>query len=151
MAELKKLSTRIINKHATAEVWNRSNFIPLQGELIIYDPGYDSTDGKTYRRERLKIGDGQHLVQELPFVTDLKVNVGQTTNTITVVTSVSDPSYTSAEYVAPSMSHNVNDDILTVTFDAGKYTPASFKAGSNTSELITYITDVDTQVEIPVD
>ena len=38
MAEPKKVKTRIINKHATAAVWDsKPNFIPLQAELIIYD------------------------------------------------------------------------------------------------------------------
>lgn len=70
MAEPKKISTRIINKHATAAVWNNTNFTPLQGEIVVYDPGYDSTDGKTYSYERMKIGDGSHTIQELPFITE---------------------------------------------------------------------------------
>ena len=70
MAEPKKISTRIINKHATAAVWNNTNFTPLQGEIVVYDPGYDSTDEKTYSYERMKIGDGSHTIQELPFITE---------------------------------------------------------------------------------
>lgn len=74
MAGLKKLSTRIINKHATAAVWNtKTNFIPLQAEIIVYDPGYDSTDGITYDYSRHKIGDGTHNVTELPFSDAIEV------------------------------------------------------------------------------
>ena len=69
MAEQKHISTRIINKHATAAVWNtKTNFTPLQAETIVYDPGYDSSDGVTYEYPRYKIGDGTHNVTELPFV-----------------------------------------------------------------------------------
>ena len=58
----KILNTRIINKHDTEAHWSlATNFIPKQGELIVYD--VDSTH--TY--ERFKIGDGVTLVSELPF------------------------------------------------------------------------------------
>ena len=44
-------------KHDTSENWSKAvNFIPLDGEMIIY------TDLK-----RFKIGDGQTLVNDLPF------------------------------------------------------------------------------------
>lgn len=63
MAEPKNIKTRIINKHATAAVWDtKTSFVPLQAELIIYDK--DST----YNYERYKIGDGSTPVTQLPFV-----------------------------------------------------------------------------------
>ena len=107
MAGLKKLTTRIINKHATAAVWNNTNFKPLQGEIIIYDPGYDSKDDKTYSRERMKIGDGSHTVQELPFANEQEVSVTETAETATVAVSVGTPTYTSSQYVAPSMTQTL--------------------------------------------
>lgn len=61
MAE-KNITTRIIHKHDTEENWNKAtNFIPKQGEIIIYD--IDST----YSYERFKIGDGITVVSSLPF------------------------------------------------------------------------------------
>lgn len=58
----KTLKTRIIHKHDTEAHWNLAeNFIPKQGELIVYD----IDDTHTY--ERFKIGDGQTLVSALPF------------------------------------------------------------------------------------
>ena len=57
----KNFNTRIINKHDTEENWSKANFIPKQGELIIYDK--DST----HDIERFKIGDGTTTVNELPF------------------------------------------------------------------------------------
>ena len=62
MAE-KNIKTRIIHKHDTEENWNKAtNFIPRQGEIIVYD--VDATH--TY--ERFKIGDGVSNVNTLPFV-----------------------------------------------------------------------------------
>ena len=61
MAE-KIMKTRIIHKHDTEENWNKAtNFIPRQGEIIVYD--VDATH--TY--ERFKIGDGVTNVNSLPF------------------------------------------------------------------------------------
>lgn len=63
MAEPKKVKTRIINKHATAAVWDsKPNFIPLQAELIIYDKDAQ------YAYERYKIGDGSTPITQLPFL-----------------------------------------------------------------------------------
>ena len=68
MAE-KRLNTRIIHKHETEADWLlATNFIPLQGEIIIYD--IDST----HNYERVKVGDGKTLVSALPFVDANKVD-----------------------------------------------------------------------------
>lgn len=64
MAE-KRLIGRTIQKHDLEVNWLKAtNFIPLQGEIIIYDK--DSN----YNYERIKIGDGSTLVSALPFVDD---------------------------------------------------------------------------------
>ena len=53
---------RIIHKHETEANWNKAiNFVPQQGELIIYDID------ENYDYERFKIGDGQTNVINLPF------------------------------------------------------------------------------------
>ena len=64
MAE-KKIIGRAIQKHDTETNWLKAtNFIPMQGEIIVYDK--DSN----YNYERIKIGDGSTLVSALPFVDD---------------------------------------------------------------------------------
>lgn len=64
MAE-KKINARIIHKHDTEENWNKAtNFVPKKGEMIVYD--IDSN----HNYERIKIGDGEHIPNDLPFVTD---------------------------------------------------------------------------------
>lgn len=66
MAEPKKIKTRIINKHATAAVWEatQDKFTPLEGELIVYDKD------DTYSAPRLKIGTGSKNVNELNFISE---------------------------------------------------------------------------------
>ena len=64
MAE-KRLTGRLVNKHDTAANWAKATtFVPMAGELIVYD--IDSA----HNYERLKVGDGQTLVNSLPFVDD---------------------------------------------------------------------------------
>lgn len=74
----KTLQTRIISKHDTKARWDAARgFIPLKGEIIIYDD-----------LASLKIGDGTTYVQDLPFVDDaikdqLLQHVGDTTVHVT--------------------------------------------------------------------
>lgn len=59
-------NARITAKHDTTENWNRAlSFIPLQGEIIVYDD-YSVVDGK--KVPAIKIGDGLAYVVDLPFV-----------------------------------------------------------------------------------
>lgn len=59
----KTLKTRIQHKRGTANDWSQAtNFIPLDGELIIYN----EKDGTS---PKFKVGDGVTLVGNLPFVT----------------------------------------------------------------------------------
>ena len=65
MAYSKEFFSRIIHKHDTEENWNTAsvnkNFIPLKGEIIVYDKD------ATHNYERIKIGDGETKVSNLPF------------------------------------------------------------------------------------
>ena len=87
----KTITSRVINKHDLEVNWEKAtNFIPKQGEIIVYDretlanglimPGA-VTDGsgnsllnsgrtEPYTYERFKIGDGIKLVSDLPFFDD---------------------------------------------------------------------------------
>ena len=65
MAIKKFIDSRIINKHDIEANWNSNpNFIPSQGEIILYDID------ESYNFERFKIGDGITNVNDLPFFTD---------------------------------------------------------------------------------
>ena len=79
-----QIKTRIIHKHDTEANWNlATNFIPKQGEIIVYDK--DST----YNYERFKIGDGLTIVSSLPFANDaLKAEIQTLLNDKASVSSV---------------------------------------------------------------
>lgn len=60
----KIFNSRMVQKHDTEANWLLSNFIPMKGELAVYDID------DTYNYERFKIGDGKTVVSSLPFITD---------------------------------------------------------------------------------
>ena len=72
------MKERIQIKHDIAANWAKAkNFIPLPGELIIYDGVLE--DGIYIEQPRLKIGDGVHKLAELPFI-EINSKVEPTTN-----------------------------------------------------------------------
>lgn len=65
----KNLKARIVNKHDISENWLKATgFIPKQGEIIVYDVD----DEHSY--ERMKIGDGVHNINELPFAVSVMLD-----------------------------------------------------------------------------
>lgn len=61
------MKERITIKHDVEANWNKAvNFVPLPGELIIYDGVIEN--GQYIQKPRFKVGDGVHKVSELPFV-----------------------------------------------------------------------------------
>ena len=59
------MKARICQLHKTESEWNKlSDFVPLQGELIIFDPD------RQHRYARIKIGDGKSKLQSLSFLID---------------------------------------------------------------------------------
>lgn len=71
----KMFNTRIIHKHDIEANWNKAvNFIPMQGEIIVYDID------ETYNYERVKIGDGTTKINDLPFI-DIQADWNQSDST----------------------------------------------------------------------
>jgi hypothetical protein len=68
----KKINARIAQKHDIPANWDKAaNFIPDQGEIIVYDDRYKDESGEWHIVAdfiKYKIGDGQRTVGELPFV-----------------------------------------------------------------------------------
>lgn len=59
------LKSRIVHKHDIEAHWKlATNFSPLAGEMIIYDPDENNENA------RIKIGDGKTNVNDLPFIKD---------------------------------------------------------------------------------
>lgn len=70
------MNTRISQLHKTAAEWEKvifqyearnETFIPRAGELIVYDPD------ETFKHARLKIGDGDTALQNLPFLIEATI------------------------------------------------------------------------------
>lgn len=67
----KEIKTRIRHKHDLEVNWQKAvNFVPLAGELVIYDKEIDSS-GNVTKPERIKIGDGVNNINDLAFVAPL--------------------------------------------------------------------------------
>ena len=64
MINEKNINSRLIHKHDIETNWNKAtSFIPKQGELIVYDIDNE------HNKPRIKIGDGENTVINLPFIT----------------------------------------------------------------------------------
>lgn len=61
------MKDRVLIKHDIAENWAKAvNFVPMAGELIIYDGIIE--DGIYLEQPKIKVGDGLHKLAELPFL-----------------------------------------------------------------------------------
>lgn len=61
------MKDRLTIKHDIAANWAKAvNFIPLAGELILYDGVVEN--GSYIEYPKLKIGDGKTKINDLPFV-----------------------------------------------------------------------------------
>lgn len=102
----KSIKSRIQNKHDLATNWEQAkNFVPLAGELIVYEAEYDAElnpSGSKY--PKIKIGDGVinsetntvegTSINDLPFVMDpycTKDDVDSTIGTL-ISSGTADPS-----------------------------------------------------------
>lgn len=88
----KRLTGRIVNKHDVEANWLKAtNFVPLLGELIVYDAD-ENCD-----HERIKIGDGKTNVNNLPFYKHQQVMMSETppedTNILWVDTTDTAPDF----------------------------------------------------------
>jgi hypothetical protein len=61
------VKARVSNLIKTEAEWAKLSFKPYPGELIVYAPENSSSCAK------IKVGDGVHLLNELPFVIDQTV------------------------------------------------------------------------------
>ena len=77
MSNVKQINGRLQQKHDIEANWNKAvNFIPLLGELILYDPD------ETYSYTRFKVGDGIKVAKDLPFVMMDAVNILHDSDTL---------------------------------------------------------------------
>ena len=101
MAE-KQINGRIVHKHDTEANWNKAtNFIPKNGEIIVYDP--DSN----YSYARVKVGNGTTKVTSLPFI-DNAIKTAQT-NLSDTVNSVKNNSITALSASGRNITYTKGD------------------------------------------
>ena len=62
------MKARITLLHRAEKEWNKINFIPAAGEVIIYDPD------EIYSYARMKLGDGKTFLNDLPFFVHMAVD-----------------------------------------------------------------------------
>lgn len=65
----KNIYSRMQQKHDVQANWEKAiNFIPLEGEIIVYDPDENNLNS------RIKIGDGKTKINDLLFVNNIKTD-----------------------------------------------------------------------------
>jgi hypothetical protein len=57
----KKMKGKVVFKHETEADWLKSNYIPNEGEMVLYD------EDNNYDYKRTKYGNGKDKVKDLPF------------------------------------------------------------------------------------
>lgn len=132
MAE-KNINSRIQQKHDIESNWLKAiNFIPKQGELIVYDID------ENHNYERIKIGDGITTVSSLPFIDDTKAN-----KTDIIQADWNQNNNTALDYVK-NRTHWVEDDGETYHSLDEKFIPDTIarKSELNNLDLIT-VEDID--------
>lgn len=114
----KNINARFQNKHDVEANWlNVENFIPLQGEIIIYDID------ENYNYERVKIGDGIQNVNDLPFsvnnhthsASDISLGILPVERGGTGYSSITDEICTTARYRASSLHSSETDPTINGT------------------------------------
>lgn len=66
----KEVKGRFTQRHDTEANWKKAiNFIPMEAEIIIYDPD------ENYNFARFKVGDGVTLINNLPFSTSFPMTI----------------------------------------------------------------------------
>lgn len=142
MAYEKELKARIVHKHDISDHWDLAeNFVPKQGELIIYDDRTLKQNGDTLvtdqivdTRVRYKIGDGVTTVSLLPFADKELVDAidtlyGNDTNTLSI-REIATAVLGDAEKNQNAFSNIVVDGQTTVTADNATDT-LTLVSGSN--------------------
>lgn len=129
---IREFNTRIKSKHDTTANWNAAvGFIPLSGEIIIYDD-YETKQievnvdnelvTQTINIPNIKIGTGNAYVQDLPFVDDdLRHRLLAHINDTDVHVTLNDKAYWSNKInlddTEDILYGNLTDDMLIITRD----------------------------------
>lgn len=108
----KTFQGRIVQKHDTKANWDKAiNFVPLKGEIIVYDD-----------LKKIKIGDGATKVGSLAFINDL--------DTLAAIAKTGSYNDLKNKPTIPTKLSNLTDDVV-----KGKYLPLT--GGTMTGDINT--------------
>ena len=115
---------RIVQKHDSSANWAKAtNFIPLRGEIIIYDD-----------LNKIKIGDGTTKVNDLDFIND--------NDALAIIAKTGNYNDLKNKPTIPTKVSDLNDDVV-----SGKYLPltggtmtGNLKVGSASLDTNGYVT-----------
>lgn len=93
----KKYNIKAIPFHGTAAEWENNNYIPKDGEIIIYDID------ENYNYKRIKIGNGTDIVSVLPFLDE------DITSRILALETWSQEIEEKIAYIDPEDNENIED------------------------------------------
>ena len=116
------VDARIRLKHDTTANWNNARgFIPMAGEVIIYDDyqvktwqveEYGEIVTKTENIPGIKIGDGQAYVQDLPFVDkDLREKLMNHINNIDIHTTLAEKAFWNNKVNVDDAYEQIHDEL----------------------------------------
>lgn len=110
----KKVKTRIQNKFDLKENWDKaSNFIPLKGEIVTIAPNVGTSNSEAVFKKiphRIKIGDGEHTLQNLSYLGEPIVKLYDTELTgFNSVTMLPSGDVELALYLSKSKIHTLNN------------------------------------------
>ena len=129
---VKELKSRFVHKHDTEAHWNLAvNFIPLAGELVLYDPDENNS------APRLKEGDGINTVANLPFMTfGGSGGVSSYDDLTDTPMYLSQPEYTQADSIGTGIFlGNVFTKISDSTYTLSELIGGSVAAGGTDYEM----------------
>lgn len=115
---------RIVQKHDSSANWTKAtNFIPLKGEIIVYDD-----------LNKIKIGDGTTKVNDLDFIND--------NDALAIIAKTGNYNDLKDKPTIPTKISDLNDDVV-----SGKYLPltggtmtGNLKVGSASLDTNGYVT-----------
>ena len=134
MAE-KNIKSRVVLKHDISSNWQlATGFTPLKGEVVIYDPD------ESCSYSRVKVGDGVHNINSLPFIDANKVDKvagkGLSTNDYT----------TTEKNKLAGIAEGANKTVVDSTLSSTSTNPVQNKAIYNKLEELTDMTPVSEQI-----
>ena len=118
MANEKQIKARLQQKHDIEANWNLApNFVPKQGELIVYDPD------ENYNYSRVKIGDGISTANELPFIIAVDTSLTQSGQAADAkaVGDALEGKQPIGDYVLANKLPEVIDDALAQAKESGEF------------------------------